>query len=842
MRALVVAVCLAATTTSDLAAQFFSYSAVVLPAANNPISSLISPYNTGAAVGYFDDDEYLDFAVNARNQSETFLFLNLGAAGPGFDGTAVPGFGGSRIFAADLNGDGFDDLLQITGSTINWKLNDGTASFPGTLGALALTNTVNGLAGIDVDGDGFEEVMVARRVGGSGGYYFHELYRWAPGGTGGEGVLTPVWNKTPADGTDPDGPYHVADLDNDGIPDIVSNWNEVLLNATPQTPGATPAFTTPTTTGTNRKSVAAGDLNGDGLVDLAFAYENTFSVEDVRTYLRDFTCSSGTFSLGSPTTWSAGNATGQAYWVDMGDLDGDDFADVVVGYHFGTFKVSVLRSNGSGELVDAQDLITGSGNQAAFAGAIADFDNDGDNDVLAFNNSDVILHVNELTSSGFEKITEKPFAPPTFLWVDQHSGNALENGSYGAPFKSLKAALLAATPGTAIMVQPGRYNACLDPAEQSVQPRTLSNVQLIGVAGFEKTFLYGMRFECDSGARISGFTMQAEGAAGEALIQASDATIIGNRLLSGSPMRAIYVPPTTQTTYIGSNIIHDFRVGVLVEGVNQIFHPSAQIHHNTIVECTTGIEFTKAAAITIRSNIVVDGSYGILHSCYQGVNTLTTLDVDYNWSANNSGGSGDYKTLVALGSACTEPFLLTPGPNALNGAFAQQSNFVDPAGMDYHLLATSAAIGAADPNRFAGLGIDVDGDPRQAFDLVGGSAATSLAPDVGADEMTSSELSSVVTLAGWDLTTEAGIPGALEIKVLSWQPSIFAVPQLSSVLLVDPYLQFATFPLNLSSPATNTMPRLPWIPVGARIYAQSFVIDSAANRFTLTNPVALAFY
>ena len=133
----------------------------------------------------------------------------------------------------------------------------------------------------------------------------------------------------------------IGDLNGDGKPDLaVANYGSdtvsVLLNTT--APGATaPSFAAQQTfaVGSGPNSVAIGDLNGDGKPDLAVA---NYDSGTVSVLLNTTAAGSTTASFSTQATFAVGSGPES---VAIGDLNGDGKADLAVANAFAN-TVSVL--------------------------------------------------------------------------------------------------------------------------------------------------------------------------------------------------------------------------------------------------------------------------------------------------------------------------------------------------------------------------------------------------------------------------------------------------------------------------------------------------------------------
>jgi hypothetical protein len=169
----------------------------------------------------------------------------------------------------------------------------------------------------------------------------------------------------------------VADFNGDARPDLaVTNAGSANVSILLRQPGGGFAAEagSPIGAGANTQTIRSADFNSDGRPDLAFSSAGT-STETV--LLRDST-SGFALDLGSPFTVDS-----TPVGVAPGDFDNDGRPDLVVA-HQGAGTASVFRREAAGgfTLDPAAPIPTGS---AATSVAIADFDSDGRRDFAVTN-------------------------------------------------------------------------------------------------------------------------------------------------------------------------------------------------------------------------------------------------------------------------------------------------------------------------------------------------------------------------------------------------------------------------------------------------------------------------
>lgn len=375
----------------------------------------------GVALGDLNGDGKLDVAV-ANGNGLTIGAANVGVLlGDGAGGfgpvTAYPtGAGSTNVAIADLNGDGKPDLAVTNGiaDTVSVLFGSGNGSFGAATNYAAMVGPDSVVVN-DLNSDGRPDLLVANRNSstvsvflGTGGGRFGAQTAYAAGGSGAQSLIMPDVNrdgkpdmvtanistssvsvrfadgsggfaapKIYAVGTSPQF-VSVGDLNNDGSPDLVcSNYDtknvSVLLNR------GTGDFVAPTvlpplptrSLGRGPSSLAAGDFNGDGKLDLVNANEGT---KNFALQLGD-----GVGGFAAPTLVALGATPGA---MAVGDYNRDGRDDLAITI---STNVRIFLSNGAGGFGAGTNFPTG-GTGSGFVTA-ADFNEDGKLDLVIGNNS-----------------------------------------------------------------------------------------------------------------------------------------------------------------------------------------------------------------------------------------------------------------------------------------------------------------------------------------------------------------------------------------------------------------------------------------------------------------------
>ncbi|MFL5327593.1 MAG: beta strand repeat-containing protein [Gemmataceae bacterium] len=141
--------------------------------------------------------------------------------------------------------------------------------------------------------------------------------------------------------------------------------------------------------GPNNRGVFVGDFNNDTKLDLATSNQ---SLSNPATGGLSILLGNGNGTFQSPIQTNiatVGHATAAVTWLSLAYLDGDNNLDVVTG-NSGDNSVSVLLGQGNGHFQAPVFLNTGLGS-TPFTGTVADFNNDGNPDIVTSNSGTSLL-------------------------------------------------------------------------------------------------------------------------------------------------------------------------------------------------------------------------------------------------------------------------------------------------------------------------------------------------------------------------------------------------------------------------------------------------------------------
>ena len=310
-------------------------------------------------------------------------------------GTVMAGGGSRSVTAGDLDGDGDLDLAVANqaDNSVTLLLNDGSGSFNEAAGSpVSVGFDPGAVTSGDLDGDGDIDLAVANFFGFDVTVLLND---------GSAGFSEAPGSPLPAGNV----PFSITtgDLDGDGDLDLaVANENDdnVIILFNDGSAGFSEAPGSPIAVGDEPQSVAAGDLDNDGDLDLAVA---NFSGDNVTVLLNDGSAGFGE-AVGSPVT-----VDNEPTSVIVGDLDGDSDLDLAVA-NFSGDNVTVLLNDGGAGFSEAAGSPIAAGN-GPFSITRGDLDGDGDLDLATANFAGFIDNATVLLNDGSARFSEAAGSP-----------------------------------------------------------------------------------------------------------------------------------------------------------------------------------------------------------------------------------------------------------------------------------------------------------------------------------------------------------------------------------------------------------------------------------------------
>ncbi|OUJ74865.1 FG-GAP-like repeat-containing protein [Hymenobacter crusticola] len=331
----------------------------------------------GVAVGDIDGDGDLDLATPSFGVASGSVSVRRNNGSGTFSGSEEVTVGpyARSVAFGDVDGDGDLDLVTANGTSgaaVSIRLNNGSGTFSGSQN-IALNREMNDVALGDVDGDGDLDIVVAGPVGivimirNQGGGTFTGISSFLS-------TTSDIYSLV------------LGDVDSDGDLDFIANGYTTDRTVTPgqvrigfNDGTGTFAPAAPILVGLFSQGVSAGDLDGDGDLDLAVANRGSNTVSFLLNN------GSGTFTSGGEI------AVVDVGSVSLNDVDGDGDLDLLAGNLLSPYQVSVRLNNGTGSFSGSQQVSVDSSSSRL---ALGDLDGDGDLDLLAAGGSSVSVRLN----------------------------------------------------------------------------------------------------------------------------------------------------------------------------------------------------------------------------------------------------------------------------------------------------------------------------------------------------------------------------------------------------------------------------------------------------------------
>ena len=340
---------------------------------------LLAGLSMDAGIADFDADGDLDIVI-ANEFRPNILLLNDGAGRFSDGSSRLPAASrdSEDVGIADFDGDGDLDIVVVSEDdrTNELYFNDGAGRFADEGSRLPVEGTTNGVVAADVNGDGFPDILFANN--GQDAVVIND-------GTGNFADETADRLPRSADVTQD---HELGDVDGDGDLDLIvanEGANALYINdGTGRFTDESEARIPRREGGEETREADFGDVDGDGDLDLLFANVAAFvSGADPRNRLL---INDGDGFFTDETSSRLPAASVSSFDGDLVDVDGDGDLDIVtanadVDLSVGRIADSRYRAylnDGGGVFTDASDEVFGAGTRGTGLDLeFADFDGDG---------------------------------------------------------------------------------------------------------------------------------------------------------------------------------------------------------------------------------------------------------------------------------------------------------------------------------------------------------------------------------------------------------------------------------------------------------------------------------
>lgn len=364
----------------------------------------------GITLGDFDNDGDIDIIICGDDNEGNYILAVYTNNGKGYfsSKSKISNFiSWGSIASADIDNDNDLDIVITGYDNVGSYFaviytNDGSASF-GFNNSLLHKPGSGSVALQDIDNDGDVDILITGETNGTG--FISEIYTNNKGFFSLKTNLTPVANSS----------VTFADINSDGYWDIILTgssfgnfYNKVFKNQAG-------SFTnlTEVNPGINYSSIASGDIDADSDYDIVVTGADSSGGLHTKVYKNDGT---GNFTLFQDILPAVKNGS-----IALGDLDNDGDLDLVLtGEDSGSQKYFLIFTNNSFGYFVTNISINPSVNYSSIA--LADFDNDGDLDLVMVGlDSSNITHLEFYKNNAF--VLNNPPTTPSGV-------TAFTNGGY----------------------------------------------------------------------------------------------------------------------------------------------------------------------------------------------------------------------------------------------------------------------------------------------------------------------------------------------------------------------------------------------------------------------------